>query len=153
MSKRVVRVARLIIWRGERLLVQEDERLAPDDQFLRMPGGRIEPDEAPARTAAREFAEETGIEAIVGLPLYIGEAHFRRRGRALHEIAVYFGARIDAAAPLPATPRDGEHVRTFELSRDDVLVRPRLPERLFDAVLEDGPAGPATLRYVVDCEP
>jgi len=153
MSKRVVRVARLVLWREGRLVVQEDLRLALPEQFLRLPGGRIEPDELPAHSAAREFREETGLEAVVGRPCYVGEAHFRRRGQLIHEVAVYFMAVLDPRIELPPQPPPGEHVRTLELAPAEILLRARLPERLFAAVLEDGPAGPATLRYVIDGEP
>ncbi len=54
------RRATLIVIRKERVLLARDENL----NFWSLPGGRIEPGESDEAAAARELAEETGLELL-----------------------------------------------------------------------------------------
>ena len=64
---RPIRVALAALLRGDAVYLQKRfEPSGPLDGLWEFPGGKIEPDESGAETAAREFREETGGRIAVG---------------------------------------------------------------------------------------
>lgn len=57
---------------------------------LYLPGGHVEFGEAASAALAREFAEETGLDATIGHPLLISEQTFTQQGVPRHEINLVF---------------------------------------------------------------
>jgi ADP-ribose pyrophosphatase len=53
----------ILAWDGARLAMVRQWRQATGRALLEIPAGTLEPDEAPAATARRELAEETGLAA------------------------------------------------------------------------------------------
>jgi ADP-ribose pyrophosphatase len=53
----------ILAWDGGRLAMVRQWRHATGEALLEIPAGTLEPDEAPATTAARELAEEVGLAA------------------------------------------------------------------------------------------
>jgi ADP-ribose pyrophosphatase len=53
----------ILAWDGARLAMVRQWRHATGRALLEIPAGTLEPDEAPASTARRELAEETGLTA------------------------------------------------------------------------------------------
>jgi ADP-ribose pyrophosphatase YjhB (NUDIX family) len=85
------------VWR-DRLLVFDE----PDfpDQWLQVPGGTIEPGEAPDIAAGREFFEETGLEAVSALqPLTVQDYRFAKDGRQVCHLRHYFLLRLAGEYP------------------------------------------------------
>jgi 8-oxo-dGTP pyrophosphatase MutT (NUDIX family) len=149
MQTRRMRGARVIVWRGEELLTQTDLRLPEEERFFRLPGGRMEPDESPARCAAREFAEEMGIEVKVGPLCYVGENRYRRKNRLVDEIIFYFRGELMRQLPPEGAARE-PHLRFAWLPRSELRCRRCLPPNLFARMLADGPDGPPELLYILD---
>ncbi|MCQ1854750.1 NUDIX hydrolase [Neorhizobium galegae] len=80
------------VWQN-RLLVFDE----PDfpDQWLQVPGGTIEPGEAPDIAAAREFYEETGLAVDVPLhPLMVHDYRFQKDGSEICHRRHYFLLRL-----------------------------------------------------------
>jgi 8-oxo-dGTP pyrophosphatase MutT (NUDIX family) len=144
-----IRGSRVALWQNGLLLVQTDLRLEAAEQFYRLPGGRMEADEAPAECAAREFQEEIGLPVRIGALWYVGENLYLRRGRPVQEIIFYFQGSTET--PLP----EGDPIATRESHLSAVLLPPSrlmqercLPPRLFARLLEDGSEGPRQIAYI-----
>ena len=95
-----VRVAAVVERDGSLLLVrhQKPER----DPYWVLPGGRLEPGETIPECAARELAEETGLEASFSGILYVSE--FLREGRHTVDIVARMALEGDGEAILGSDP-------------------------------------------------
>jgi 8-oxo-dGTP pyrophosphatase MutT (NUDIX family) len=69
------------------------------DDFWSLPGGRVEPNEAAADAVVRELREELNAAARVERLLWVVENFYTHRGRATHELAMYFETTLPAAGP------------------------------------------------------
>ncbi|GAA1866896.1 hypothetical protein GCM10009813_29620 [Brevibacterium marinum] len=82
--------------RDEVLLIRAQDLLMPTHQWWMTCGGGSEMGETPAQTAAREVAEETGLECepaeLIG-PLATRDEIFEFTERSLHQIETYFAFR------------------------------------------------------------
>lgn len=95
-----------VIVRGDQMLLS---RLAPSiapDELWTLPGGGIDFGEHPADAVVREVYEETGLEATVGQPLWIGSA--RRpvdletpEVKDLHSVRLVYEAAVATDSPPP----------------------------------------------------
>ncbi|MBW6424022.1 NUDIX domain-containing protein [Rhizobium sp. XQZ8] len=85
------------VWQDRFLVFDE-----PDfpDQWLQVPGGTIEPGEAPDVAAAREFFEETELEVEVSLQrLMVHDYRFPKDGREICHRRHYFLLRLTGEYP------------------------------------------------------
>jgi ADP-ribose pyrophosphatase YjhB (NUDIX family) len=95
-----VRVAAVVERDGSLLLVRHQK---PDrDPYWVLPGGRLEPGETIPECAARELAEETGLEASFSGILYVSE--FLREGRHTVDIVARMALEGDGEAILGSDP-------------------------------------------------
>lgn len=69
------------VWHGERLLVVKHSYL----RCVTLPGGHIDHQEPPARAAARELAEEVGIDVSPGQLRFFGRFELRHSRLSLFE--------------------------------------------------------------------
>ena len=135
-----VRVA-AVVERGGRLLLVRHQKPEVDPYWV-LPGGRLEPGETIPECAAREVAEETGLEARFSGLLYVGE--FLREGRHTVDVTARMAVDEESEAALGSDPevapgaeptlRELRWVGVGELGEIDLLPVP-LKERL----LEDAP--------------
>lgn len=84
----------LLCQRGAKLLVE-----GGDYPFRNLPGGAVQIGEALADGAAREWHEETGLEAGELRLLALVENFFELKGRRWHELGFYY--RVTAPQALP----------------------------------------------------
>src|SRR5947209_14210150 len=63
---KVKQVVAALILKGDQILICQRTEHQPHPLKWEFPGGKIEPDEAPAAALARELEEELGIKAAVG---------------------------------------------------------------------------------------
>ena len=95
-----VRVAAVVERDASLLLVRHQK---PDrDPYWVLPGGRLEPGETIPECAARELAEETGLEASFSGILYVSE--FLREGRHTVDIVARMALEGDGEAILGSDP-------------------------------------------------
>ncbi|MBA2511725.1 MAG: NUDIX hydrolase [Rubrobacter sp.] len=137
-----VRVAAVVEREGRLLLVRHQK---PDRApYWVLPGGRLEPGETIPECAAREVAEETGLDARFSGLLYVGE--FLREGRHTVDVTVRMTVDKEAEAALGSDPevapgseptlRELRWVGVEKLEEIGLLPAP-LKERL----LRDAPGG------------
>jgi 8-oxo-dGTP diphosphatase len=130
-----VRVAAVIERNGALLLVRHQK---PDrDPYWVLPGGRLEPGETIPECAARELAEETGLEAGFSGILYVSE--FLREGRHTVDIVArmalegegeaILGSDPEVAPGIEPTLREVRWVGVGEL-REILLLPASIKERL-----------------------
>lgn len=99
-------------------------------------GGAVEPDESPLEAAARETAEEAGVEVdIDGIRLVAGGPQFRMtypNGDRVSYVATVFDARVRGGEPRP----DGDETVDVRWCSIDDLARLELSDytiALFEA--------------------
>jgi len=92
------RVAGIALRDGRVLTCREDE-----DDWVMLPGGRVEMGEPSAAALAREIAEELDCTAEIGPLVYTVENFFDRAGERFHEIGLYY--RIILPDTFPYRPR------------------------------------------------
>ena len=95
-----VRVA-AVVERGGRLLLVRHQKPGRDPYWV-LPGGRLEPGETIPECAAREVAEETGLDARFSGILYVGE--FLREGRHTVDVTARMTVDEDSEAALGDDP-------------------------------------------------
>ncbi|MGH4019073.1 MAG: NUDIX hydrolase [Pseudonocardiaceae bacterium] len=82
------------------LLIHAKDPDQPGHHWWEPPGGGADPGEAPADTARRELAEETGILLDrIGAHLWDRETRFHYRGREHHRRESVYLARVTDTAP------------------------------------------------------
>ena len=79
------RVAAIAIRNGHVLVCRED-----DDDYVMLPGGRVELGESSPVALAREMVEELGVEAPIERLLFTEENFFERDAEAFHQIGIYY---------------------------------------------------------------
>ena len=108
------RVAGVIIRDNHVLVCREDT-----DDFVLLPGGRVEFGEASDKALYREIEEELMCTARVERLLFSAENFFEREGERYHEIAHYYAVTLPDEFPFetngPSMVKHEEgHVLTFE---------------------------------------
>ena len=139
------RVAAVIVVDGHVLASRED-----DDDYVMLPGGRVELGEASTLSLEREIAEELGMPGTVGALLATSENFYHRAGEDFHEIGLFYHARLpahavpDGKAPWLVREDEGHVLHNYWLPlAGDVLERMNLLPRWLPAFLRDLPASPA----------
>src|ERR1700709_600932 len=89
------RVAGVALRDGHVLTCRED-----DDDYVMLPGGRVEMGEASPVALAREIAEELHATGEIGRLLYTVENFFEREGQRFHEIAAYYVVTLPESVPF-----------------------------------------------------
>jgi 8-oxo-dGTP pyrophosphatase MutT (NUDIX family) len=88
------RVAGIALRDGRVLTCREDE-----DDYVMLPGGRVEMGESSPVALAREVAEELDSTATIGPLVYTVENFFEREGQRFHEIGLYYRIELPEAFP------------------------------------------------------
>jgi 8-oxo-dGTP diphosphatase len=79
-----------------------------------LPGGKLEPDDNPAKGILREIREETGLEAALNGPCAIA----RWSTRNSKKLGIFYKASVAERAPEPKL--SGEHQRAFWITLDEL---------------------------------
>jgi 8-oxo-dGTP diphosphatase len=82
-----------LICNGSKVLILREATTYKDGTNIgkyHLPGGRIEPGEHFMSALLREAKEETGLEIVVGKPLYVGEWSPVIRGEQNQIVAIFF---------------------------------------------------------------
>ncbi|MDC9825083.1 NUDIX domain-containing protein [Devosia sp. ZB163] len=70
------------------------------DDWVVLPGGRLELGEASDVAVVREIGEELGVAAEVGPLHFLLEGFYRDRGRTVHELGFYYEVSLPDAFPF-----------------------------------------------------
>ena len=89
------RVAGVVLRDGYVLTCRED-----DDDYVMLPGGRVEMGEATTIALAREVAEELHTHADIRRLLFVVENFFVHQGISVHEIGAYYLIDLPDAFPF-----------------------------------------------------
>lgn len=108
------RVAGIAVRDGHVLVCREDE-----DDYVLLPGGRVEFGEASDMALHREISEELKCVGRVGAHLFTAENFFSRNDEDFHEIGTYYGIELPSDFPFGTdrpclTTRDEGHDLHFE---------------------------------------
>ncbi len=105
------RVAAIIIAEGHVLVCRED-----DDDYVMLPGGRIELGEDSRISLEREIAEELALPAEIGPLAVTSESFYRREGEAFHELGFFYRVTLPGQGPDGKSPWLIRHDEGHELS-------------------------------------
>lgn len=89
------RVAGIAMRQGHVLACRED-----DDDYLLLPGGRVEFGEASDMALLREMEEELKCRGRVATHIFTAENFFEREGETFHEIGVYYTIELPESFPF-----------------------------------------------------
>jgi len=89
------RVAGIALRDGHVLVCRED-----DDDWVMLPGGRVEMGEPTTTALVREIAEELHSTAEIGALVFTVENFFVRKGVQFHELGAYYRIELPAAFPF-----------------------------------------------------
>ena len=138
------RVAAVIIADGHVLVSRED-----DDDYVMLPGGRVEMGEASAPALVREIEEELGMRGSMGPLLATSESFYRREGEDFHEIGLFYRVTLpeqavpDGRAPWLVREDEGHVLSNFWVPlTGGALAAMNLLPRWLPAFLENVPDGP-----------
>jgi 8-oxo-dGTP pyrophosphatase MutT (NUDIX family) len=89
------RTAGIAIRDGHVLTCHED-----DDDYVMLPGGRVEIGEPSDVALAREIVEELRVVAAIGRLVFAVENFFEHNGASVHEIGTYYAVDLPADFPF-----------------------------------------------------
>lgn len=132
MTKIIQRIAckGLLIKDGRILLVREAAtyRDGTNIGVYSLPGGRIDAGEPFAIGLRREVAEETGLEVVVGEPLFVGEWFPNIRGARHQIVAIFFVCQVVSGRVRLSDEHDAhvwvgpDQIDKYKLAEPDPLV-------------------------------
>jgi 8-oxo-dGTP pyrophosphatase MutT (NUDIX family) len=93
----------IALTREDRVVLIRQFRVGAEAVFVEIPGGMVDPGEAPADAAARELREETGYAARTWRPLGVVRPNPAIQGNRLHTYLA-----LDAEPVAAPTPDGGE---------------------------------------------
>lgn len=93
------RVAAIVLVDGHVLVDRQD-----DEDYVMLPGGRVELGEPSVLSLEREIAEELAMEAQIGPLLATSENFYRREEEDFHEIGLFYTATLAGAGPNGQSP-------------------------------------------------
>lgn len=113
------RVAGVALRRGHVLVCRED-----DDDYVMLPGGRVELGEPSAAALQRELREELRCNGRIDRLAYTVENFFHRKGEQFHELALYYVIDLPSDFPFVVgepcrVTHDEGHVLSFDWVRVD----------------------------------
>jgi 8-oxo-dGTP pyrophosphatase MutT (NUDIX family) len=124
------------------LLIRTENFTSVGDEVWGLPGGKIEEDESPEAAAARELAEETGLDVRVpGPPVAIYDSEFVFQGRLYRQRDHIFAVAVTESKPAVLLPRE-PRFRGFSWWEADRLATARI--RVFPPQLPAAVQGWAT---------
>ncbi len=94
------RVAGIVIREGHLLVCRED-----DDDYVMLPGGRVEMGEPSPVALAREIAEELRSTGEIGPLAFTVENFFEREAQRFHEIGLYYRIELPRCFPFRSRRR------------------------------------------------
>ena len=100
------RVAAIVLRDGCVLTCRED-----DDDYVMLPGGRVEMGESSETALRREIAEEVHATAGAARLLFTVENFFEREAQRFHELAIYYLVELPPDVPFR---RGGVAFETFD---------------------------------------
>ena len=107
------RAAAIIVRDAHVLICHED-----NDDYIMLPGGRVELGEASDVALAREVAEEVQAPAEIGRLIYTVENFFTHDGKTVHELGAYYAVELMdfpfRAGGVVRTVHDEGHELKFE---------------------------------------
>jgi len=129
------RVAGIAIRDGHVLICREDE-----DDYVMLPGGRVELGEPSTVALQREIAEELQSPATIGRLAYTVENFFTHDGREVHELGAYYLIDLPPTFPFRSggvvfeTQDEGLtlHFEWIDLKGDGLLERHLRPRFMID---------------------
>ena len=129
------RVAGIAIRDGHVLICRED-----DDDYVMLPGGRVELGESSPVALAREIAEELQSPATIGPLAYTVENFFEHEGRRVHELGAYYLIELPPTFPFQRGGVVFEsddaglrlHFEWIDLAGDGLLERHLRPRFMID---------------------
>jgi 8-oxo-dGTP pyrophosphatase MutT (NUDIX family) len=137
-------VAGIVIADGYVLVCRED-----DDDYVMLPGGRVELGEASALSLEREIEEELALPAEIGALVATSESFYRREAQDFHELGFFYRVTLPGQGPNGQSPwltRQDEghdlHFYWVPLAGDGLEAMNLLP-RWLPAFLRALPAEPA----------
>lgn len=89
------RVAGIALRDNHLLVCRED-----DDDYVMLPGGRVEFGETSDLALRREIGEELKCSGTVGAHLFTAENFYHRDDEVFHEIGMYYAMTLDDAFPF-----------------------------------------------------
>ena len=123
-----------VIVRGGQVLLSRLAASVSATELWTLPGGGIDFGEPPADAVVREVYEETGLQCVLGDPLWVGSAHrVVDRGTSpteLHSVRIVYVASVAADAPEPRVVEvDGSTIdaRWVDLADVESQVVPTVP--------------------------
>ncbi len=103
---------------GQRILVL----IRPSRDEVRLPKGHVEPHEAPATTALREVAEESGYDDLYILqPLGEQLVSFTYKGKAVHRMEIYYLMQARSLHESPKPLMDSLQFYSIWLTWDEAM--------------------------------
>lgn len=105
----------LAITKEKKLILLKETVFSTNKTYFALPGGRIEPDEAPEAATLRELKEETGLEPA-SLELW-----FKHNYSQAIISTKYFYVAKDCIKTQEQEPEDTEHIEVMELDLETFL--------------------------------
>jgi 8-oxo-dGTP pyrophosphatase MutT (NUDIX family) len=138
------RVTGITLVDGHVLVCRED-----DDDYVMLPGGRVELGEASALSLEREIEEELALPAEIGALVATSESFYRREGQDFHELGFFYRVTLPGQGPNGSSPwltrqDEGHDLHFYWVALEgDALEAMNLLPRWLPAFLRELPSGPA----------
>jgi ADP-ribose pyrophosphatase YjhB (NUDIX family) len=139
LSLQTRRVARFIVVNPQSQVLLFQFRWPTGEFFWATPGGGLEEGETFEQAAAREAAEELGMNQITLAPLWEDTSDFLFEGRPIHQIAKFYLLRVQqidfTRGVLEQHRREGIHqIRWWSVADLEATNDPVYPEELAERV-------------------
>jgi ADP-ribose pyrophosphatase YjhB (NUDIX family) len=149
---------------GRVLLLEGGDPDRPHVRIWHTPGGGVEAGEDDRAAAAREYAEETGVEVVVGPHVWDRRLVFGFNGTTYDQVELFFLAEVPGEHPVSSAGHNEieqlyltasrwftvDDLRALPAADGSVLVAPPdLADRLEDLLRDGPPPAPVEVAGVV----